>query len=71
MPFATTWMNLEGVVLSEVRQRKTNIIWSHLYVGGILKKKSSEMTQDKLAFVRGGVWEVGKIGEGSQKLQNK
>ena len=29
------------------------------------------MTQDRLGFVRGGVWEVGKIGEGSQKLQNK
>ena len=26
MPFATTWMDLETIILSEVRQRKTNII---------------------------------------------
>ena len=26
MPFATTWMGLEIITLSEVRKRKTNII---------------------------------------------
>ena len=24
LPFATTWMDLEGVMLSEISQRKTN-----------------------------------------------
>ena len=30
VPFVATWMQLEIIILSEVRQRKTNIIY-HLY----------------------------------------
>lgn len=32
MPFAATWMQLEILILSELKQRKTNILWDHLYV---------------------------------------
>ena len=32
MSFAVTWMDLKIPILSEVRQKKTNIIWYHLYV---------------------------------------
>ena len=39
MPFAATWMDLEIVILIEVSQRKTNIIWYHLYVES--KKKGT------------------------------
>ena len=31
MPFAANWMDLEAVILCEVKS-KTNIIWYHLYV---------------------------------------
>ena len=31
LPFATTWMELEGIMLSEISQRKTKIIWLHSY----------------------------------------
>ena len=42
MPFAATWMDLEVIILSEVSQRKTNIIWYHLHV------ESKKMTQMNL-----------------------
>ena len=32
MPFAATWMDPEIIILSEVSQRKTDIIRYHLYV---------------------------------------
>ena len=32
MPSAATWMDLEIIILSEERKRKTNTIWYHLYV---------------------------------------
>ena len=28
LPFATTWMELEGIMLSEISQRKTDIMFS-------------------------------------------
>ena len=33
LPFATVWMDLENIILSEIScQRKTNTIWFHSYV---------------------------------------
>ena len=32
LPFVTTWMDLEGIVLGEVSQRKTNTTLFHLCV---------------------------------------
>ena len=32
MTFTATWVDLENIILSEVSQIKTNIIWYHLYV---------------------------------------
>ena len=32
LPFATTWMELQGIVLSEISQRKADIIGLHSYV---------------------------------------
>ena len=42
MAFAATWMDLETIVLCEVRQWKTNIIWYHLYVES-KKKHTNEL----------------------------
>ena len=32
LPFETTWMELKGIMLSEISQRKTNTVWPHWYV---------------------------------------
>ena len=32
LSFATVSMNLESILLNEVSQRKTNIVWYHLYM---------------------------------------
>ena len=29
MPFAATWMDLEGIMLSEISQKKTNTVCYH------------------------------------------
>ena len=40
-PFAAMWMDLENIMLSEISQRKTNIVCSH--IGGIFKKSNECM----------------------------
>ena len=44
LPFAATWMELEGIMLSEIRQRKTNIVWYHLHVESKKYNKSVNKT---------------------------
>ena len=39
LPCAAMWMDLEGIMLSEISHRKTNIVY-HLYVGS---KKSNKL----------------------------
>ena len=38
MPFVATWRNLETIILSEVSQTKTSIMWYHSYVESNFKK---------------------------------
>ena len=32
LPFATTWMDLEDIILSEINQRETNTVCYHFFV---------------------------------------
>ena len=44
--FATTWMDLQGIMLSEISQRKTNTLCYHLYVES-KKNKTNECNKTK------------------------
>ena len=61
MPFAATWMDLEIVTLSEINQRRRNIIWYPLYADSkkndtgeiIYKTETDSQTENELAVARG------------------
>ena len=39
--FTVTWIDLEIIILRKVSQKKTNIIWCHLYVESQIQYKSA------------------------------
>ena len=47
MPFAVTWIDIEMIILSEVIQRKTNIIWYHLSVESEKMIQMNLITKEK------------------------
>ena len=47
MSFATTWMDIETIILSEVRQGKTNIIYYHLYMCNLKKKTQMNLFEEQ------------------------
>ena len=71
MPFATTWMDLEIIMLVELNQRKANIIQYHFYVGSekndinelIYKTSRLKDIENKLMVAKGkSVWGRDKLG---------
>ena len=50
MPCAATWMDREIIILSEVRRRKTNTIWYHLYVESKILYKSTYLQSKKQTY---------------------
>ena len=67
IPFAATWMDLEIIIVSEVSQRKANIISYHLYVESKKKwyneviYKTERLTdfENKLMVTKGETWGEG------------
>ena len=55
-PFAATWLNLKGLMPSEISQRKTIIVWYHLYMQffkcnkqvSMLTKKKKKKTDSQI-----------------------
>ena len=56
LPFATVWMDLEDLMLSEVSQRKTNTIWYHLYVESKGQYKQTNKTETDSSMQRTECW---------------
>ena len=62
MPFAATWMELEGIRLSEISQSKTNTVYYHLHVESkkynklvnIIKKKQTHRYGEQTRLPGGG-----------------
>ena len=46
LPFATVWMDLEGVMLSEISLGKTNTIWCHSHVE--FKKQNKQWKKETI-----------------------
>ena len=42
LPFVATWTDMEGIMLSERSQRKTNTTCSHFYVKSKKEKSTSK-----------------------------
>ena len=53
LPFSTTWINLESIMLSELSQtkKKTNTIWYQVYI----ESKNAELleTEGRIEVTRG------------------
>ena len=65
LPFGTTWMDLEGIMLSEVSQRKTNTIcftyrWNLKNNINERKKQTNRYRKRTDSRQRGGSWRLEK-----------
>ena len=58
-------MELEGIMLSEKSQRKTNNVWSHLYMES---KKQNKTKTNSEREIRDRRWGEGEMEEGGQKI---
>ena len=38
-PFAATWMDLDGIMIIEISQKKTDTLWYHVYVESKIHNK--------------------------------
>ena len=70
MSFAVTWMDLEFIILSEVRKRKTNIMGYHLHMESKVNNDTNELiyeTETDSNFEKKNTYQRGNVG-GKDKL---
>ena len=51
LPFAETWMDLEGIMLSETSQKKTNTVWYHIHMESKKYNKLVDMKRSRLTDI--------------------
>jgi len=47
LPFATTWIDLEGIMLSEIRQRERQILYVITYMWNLKSKQTSKYNKNE------------------------
>ena len=61
----TPWMDLEGFMPDESRQKKRNTVWSHLHVESKKQNENSPRYKEETRwFPEGRGWQAGQIPEG-------
>ena len=69
LPFVTTWMDLAGIMLSDISQRKANTIRSLSYVESKKHNKTHGYIENRMVVASGeGDEGVDKMGEEAQKV---
>ena len=53
LPFETTWMDLKGIMLSEIRKTKKNTVRFHLYKESKTNKQNKTKTESWKQIPRG------------------
>ena len=53
LPFATTWMDLEDIMLSEMSERERQILCDLIYIRNLKKKKNLVEKEIRLVITRG------------------
>ena len=70
MSFVTTWMKLEGIMLSEISQTEKDKNHMISLMSGILTTTNELLdAENRLVVTRDGGRQVNKMGEESQKVQ--
>lgn len=62
LTFVTEWMDLESIMLSEIRQTEKHRCHKILLICGTHRSRTHRC-REQLGFARDGGWEVGAVGE--------
>ena len=62
LPFATTWMDLEDIMLSEMSERERQILCDLIYIRNLKKKKKPCRKRDQTCDYQRQMMGEGEIG---------